>query len=91
MKKPDLSIPTINGNKLTWSGNVGTIEASEAASHERIWNDSMDLGFWVYSPKSDTTKLFVLSYVKVDDEGEILHWDHVSYPDPDFTVRVFND
>lgn len=88
-RKPDFSIPTHDGGLFFWEGNDGTVDASQLTHgavgsrplHGRIWNDSVDVGFYVHSPRTNQDVLFVLNEEQTR-EGEVVGWRYISYDLP---------
>lgn len=85
-------VPVHDGKQFTWQHMLGTAEVSSFdGAWARVWNDAADEGFYVKSHATGIKKLFVLSDVQKDAEGDVVSWDFVSYPDPAVKVRIFND
>lgn len=86
------NVPVHNGRVFRWTGDEGVIEASElnAKMHDRIFDDSLDVGFLVESPVTGTKKLFIHTNDVTDREGESLYANYVS-ADKRFTIKIFND
>lgn len=76
-------IPEHMGDLFTWHDGVGSTEESTLGSArqpwKRIWDDSTDVGFIVKSHKTGAKKLFVLSLLAHDDEGNITCWVFVEF------------
>jgi len=87
VKKPDYELPTYDARLFTWDGGKGLTEASDmhlapgVVPGKRVWNDACDVGFYVRSPKTGTTKLFVNDgplYRDVGSEREYLGERYIS-------------
>lgn len=84
------NVPVHDGSLITWSGRVGSIEASSLRGQidGRVALDSCDVGFYVTSPATGSRKLFVLSDIS------LAYGDAVStrYESSDgFAIEIFND
>lgn len=91
------SIPTYKASFVSWKGNDGVVEASLLGSGKsviwsQIWDDSIDVGFYLHSDRTGKDVLFTL----VDEEkhgGEVVAWVFSGYPASNkrLTVKVLND
>lgn len=99
VKKPDFKLPFYNARLFTWgamhSKNQGVVEASDISPHRlphaQVWNDSCDVGFFVYSSRTDTMKLFTHAERITDKTGEEVLGDRYVADDGQFEVVIFND
>lgn len=84
-RTPDFTnIPVHAGASFSWEGRDGTTDASMLTNGGRkaiagqVWNDSVDLGFYVQSPRTGTRILFILNEEQTR-EGEVVGWRYVSH------------
>lgn len=97
LRKPDLKLPCYNARYFSWNSqgkSQGTAEASDVsphrAPHAQVWSDACDVGFFVYSPKTDVMKLFLHAERIMDESGEDVKADRYASEDG-FEVILFND
>ena len=99
--KPNMEIPTYLGWQFTWrkvstSRTDGSAEASDLGIRpgelpgKRVWNDAVDVGFYVVSPRTGRKVLFTLQKEDIGDAGEVIAWAFVS-EDNSVTIKIFND
>ena len=84
----------IDAQAFRWSGKSGTVEASEldgAPIMFRVWPDSADVGFLMFSPKTGNYRIFTFSFEDRSDDDELLAWHYECYEDPSIQVIIFND
>lgn len=99
MKRPDFDIPVYSSDEFTWKNGRGITDASDLVgplnrpgggysvwAGARIWNDAIDMGFYVVSTRTGVKQLF--TYVHDEDgyDGEIQ-----VYTDGEHTITVVND
>lgn len=85
------NIPTFFASMFTWNGNTGSAEMSDFGGmlDGRLYEDAVDTGFFIFSSKSVSKKLFIFqrhTYQADELQSSIF----VSY-DNLFTIEVFND
>lgn len=73
---------TYDGNRFTWDGNVGSVEASDLDMRCAVPE------FQIKSHRTGRVLTFTHHHVELDRENEVIA--HV-YASDRFTVRVFND
>ena len=92
--KAHFPLPEYDGSKFTWSGGVGTCDASDLGlpvgkePGTRVWNDSSDVGFMVRG--REQTLCFLYDFDRRNPDGSIRAWVFLS-EDGDFQVEVNND
>lgn len=96
MKRPDFDLPVYTSDQFTWRKGRGFTDASDLVgplnkvgtrwAGTRVWNDSIDIGFYVISCRTGKKVLF--TYVHDEDgydgEGQV-------YSDGEHTITVIND
>jgi hypothetical protein len=91
-------IPVHDGKLFTWHRNQfsGTTEASTLGGQmsRRVWDDAVDVGFYVTSPRTGRKVLFTLISVNHDAGGlggEITSWTYKSHGfNTTMTITIFN-
>ena len=65
---------------------------------QQVWDDACDVGFYVESHITGFRKLFLLTFVQKDHEGDVQHWIYQEYLQPGhvkpgtlITLTIFND
>lgn len=97
MMNPNL--PVLDGGLFSWKAGNGQTEASDLGLNtcwsQWVWDDACDIGFFVKSPRTGVQKLFILSFVQKDREGDIQYWvykEHTKYGHQGtITLTVYND
>jgi len=94
-KRPTNShLTVIDGRIFMWKGNCGACDASDIMGvvlHQRIWDDSCDVGFFVKSHKTGRKVLF--THTKdVHFKGELIKSVYTSYDsDREIRLYIYND
>jgi hypothetical protein len=88
---PHFDIHKVSSDRFSWKDGHGLADASEigAESIGLIWNDKIDVGFYIRSEKTGKEKIFYLKSVQRDEDGTILIWNYID----DFgciKVTIFN-
>jgi len=86
---------------FAWDFASGIVDASDLGftagklPFAQVYDDAADLGFYIYSAKSDRRLLFTLLTELRDGEGELSGWRFAHYARaervPMFTVTILND
>lgn len=97
-RKPDLVLPRYSDRLFRWDAGpadclgLGMADASDLAAGQyadRIWKDSLDVGFWVTSTRRKVDVLFLHVGTRHDPSGEVLSETFESADG--FRIVVFND
>jgi len=95
-KRPSNShLTVIDGRTFTWAGECGTCNASDIMGgllHQRIWDDSCDVGFFVKSHKTGRQVLFTHTKDVHEAEGDLIKSVYTSYgSDREIRLYIYND
>ena len=80
-RAPDRELPCYSADRFTWHRGEGHADASDfglktgAWIGSKIWNDSIDLGFIAYNPRTGRRMVFVHSKT-ITQDGEIKGWEY---------------
>ena len=90
------NIPVHDGCKFSWVkdslGHVGLAERSDFGGtclHARIYDDAMDVGFYVKGKRS--TELFFLADAEYDNENDLVATIYECASNPRITISIVND
>lgn len=85
-----------DGSKFSWKGGEGVAVASELGlkagviPYDYLYNDSVDVGLTIRSPKTNVVKPFVL--VKVTKHyGQTVKWIFESLDTAKLVATIYND
>lgn len=90
------SVMVYSSNKFQWHKDtvVFSAEASELGNRffSRLYDDAIDEGFMMISERTGKRKLFSLTEIHKDVEGDIQYWEFTEV-DPPFKLKVivYND